>query len=535
MHLAVSVALGLATAALVLVQAEVLSRGIASVVSDGLPRTALHGVMTALAFVVAGRVVVAWLQDSATQRTSARAKSQLRTALVARGATLGPDGTTGRAEIASLTTRGIDALDGYFGLYLPQLILAVIIPVVVVARLLPADLTAAVTVVLTLPLIPVFMALVGRATEASNAKRWRALARLSHHFLDVVSGMTTLKVFGRAKAQADSVRRTTDDYRTTTMATLRIAFLSSLVLELIATLSVALVAVGVGLRLVDGGLDLRTGLLVIILAPEAYLPLRQVGARYHAAAEGLAAAERAFAVLEAPVAPNGDETDVPDLRRDGSLEICGVSVAHGGRHGFAPHAAEFAASLGEVVVVTGPSGVGKTTLMSILLSSRPPDLGEVFVVGDGRRVPLTALDREAWRSQLAWVDQSPYLFAGTLATNVRLSRPTASDEDVRAALDASGLSTMSAERAIDESGQNLSSGERRRVALARAVLSDAPVLLLDEPTAGLDAATEHDVLATVRAVARRGIVIMVSHRPAAIAIADRVVVLDHQPTALVEA
>lgn len=533
-HLAVSVVLGVLTAALVVTQAELLSRGIARLVSDGADRAALSSVMVGLAAVIAGRVVVAWLQDSAAQRSSALVKSQLRTRLIAHAATLGPDAGAGRAEIATLTTRGIDALDGYFGQYLPQLVLAVIVPLVVLARLLPADLTATLTVAFTLPLIPVFMVLVGMATEASNAKRWEALARLSHHFLDVVAGLQTLKVFGRARAQAESVRRTTDQYRTTTMATLRVAFLSSLVLELVATLSVALVAVGVGLRLVDGGLDLRTGLLVIILAPEAYLPLRQVGARYHAAAEGLAAAERTFAILETPVAEPGSDRDmpdrdIPDLRHDGTIRMRGVSVSHPGRTGDAPHATDLTASLGEIVVITGPSGAGKTTLLSILVGARQADHGTVSISGGGRDVPLSTLDLDLWRAQLAWVDQNPYLFAGTVADNVRLARPGADDDTVRRALDRAGLTGMPADRRVHEGGRGLSAGEQRRVAMARAVLRDAPLVLLDEPTAGLDSQIERDLLAGVRRIAERSIVILVSHRPAAIALADRVVLVESTP------
>ena len=525
-HLIVSVGLGMVTAALVVAQAELLSRGIARIVTDGAHRSAISNVMVSLAMVVLGRVIVAWLQDSTAQRSSALVKSQLRGRLVEHSAALGPDAAAARSDVAALATRGIDALDGYFGLYLPQLVLAVIVPIVVLARLLPADLTAAITVAVTLPLIPVFMILIGRVTESSNSKRWDALARLSHHFLDVVAGIQTLKVFGRAKAQAESVRRTTDQYRTTTMATLRIAFLSSLVLELIATLSVALVAVSVGLRLVDGGLDLRTGLLVIILAPEAYLPLRQVGARYHAAADGLTAAERTFSILETPLAKSGDGTDIPDLREGGSVTVHGVSVSHPDRVGWAPHAADFTATFGKIVVLTGSSGVGKTTLLSVLLGARQPDQGTITISGAGRTTQLADLDVAAWRTQLAWVDQTPYLFAGTIADNVRLSRPDADDHAVRDALDAAGLGPMPADRRVQETGRGLSAGEQRRLAIARALLRDAPLVLLDEPTAGLDAATETDVLSSIRSIAQQAIVIMVSHRPAAIAIADRVVTIE---------
>lgn len=519
-HLATSVVLGLITATLVIVQAELLSRGIAEMVSAGAQRRALTSVLLGLGLVIAGRVMVAWVQDSASRRSAATVKSQLRSRLVAHAASLGPDATATRAEVATLTTRGIDALDDYFGSYLPQLVLAVIVPIAVLARLLAADLTATITVALTLPLIPVFMILVGRATEAANAKRWDALSRLSHHFFDVIAGLQTLKIFGRATAQPESVRRTTDTYRTTTMATLRVAFLSSLVLELIATLSVALVAVGIGVRLVDGGVGLRTGLLVIILAPEAYAPLRQVGARYHAAAEGLAAAERTFAVLEIDVRSPGGRAEVPDMRVDGAIRVRGLGVSHAGRNGYAPDSAHLDAHLGRIVAVTGPSGVGKTTLLSVLLGVGRADSGTVEIVGGGRREQLSDLDIDQWRAHLAWVDQSPYLFAGTIADNVRLAVPDADDARVRAALDAAGLSAMDAGLTVGEGGRTLSAGERRRVAIARAVLRDAAVVLLDEPTAGLDADTEREVLASVRRLATNSIVIMVSHRPAAIAIAD---------------
>jgi len=522
-HLAITVALGVATAALIVVQAELLSTGIARIVTDGAARDALSTVLAGLGAVIAGRVLVAWFQDSAAQRASAVVKSQLRSQLVARAATSGPDGARTRAEVAAMATRGIDALDGYFGQYLPQLILAVIVPVAVLTRMLAADLTATVIVAVTLPLIPVFMILVGRATETANAKRWDALTRLSHHFLDIISGLQTLKVFGRAKAQAESVRLTTDRYRTTTMATLRVAFLSSLVLEMIATLSVALVAVSVGVRLVDAGLDLRTGLLVIILAPEAYLPLRQVGARYHAAAEGLAAAEQTFEILDRPVGESGTAREVPDMRRDGVVRVEGVSVAHPGRLGNAPDDAFLTARCGEITVVVGPSGGGKTTLLSVLLGIRQPDAGAVTVCGGGRQAVLATLDPDCWRTQLAWVDQSPYLFAGTVGDNVRLARPDATDDALRSALDAAGLAAIGVDRLVGEAGGGLSAGERRRVAVARAVLRDAPLVLLDEPTAGLDADTEHDVLATIARLASNSIVIMVSHRPAAIAIAHHVV------------
>ncbi|GAA2480788.1 ABC transporter transmembrane domain-containing protein [Winogradskya humida] len=307
-YLAVTVALGVALAALIVAQATLLANGITAVFLHGAGVDELMPTLVWLGVVVAGRGFVAWAQEVAAAHSAAGVKSALRRQVLARLAALGPSHAAPTGQVTVLVTRGLDALDAYFARYLPHLVLAVLVPVIVVVRLAPADLTATVTIALTLPLIPVFMALVGLHTEAANQRQFRLLSRLSHHFLDVVAGLPTLKLFGRARAQAGTIRRISDEQRTLTLRTLRTAFLSSLVLELLATLSVALVAVGIGLRLVSGHLDLATALLVLILAPEAYQPLRQVGANYHASAEGLAAASEAFAILGTPVPVRGTGT-----------------------------------------------------------------------------------------------------------------------------------------------------------------------------------------------------------------------------------
>lgn len=532
--LAACVALGTVTAGLVLAQAELLSRGIARVVDAGRAgggAGSIASILTAFAAVIVVRAAVSWAQDVAARRAAVAAKSQLRRKLVShvatRGVGLGPG--VARAEVATLAGRGLDALDDYFGRYLPQLVLAVIVPMAVIARLLTVDVTATLIVVLTLPLIPVFMILVGRATEAANARRWRALTRLSHHFLDVATGLPTLKAFGRAKAQAETVRATTDRYRTTTMKTLRIAFLSSLTLELLATLSVALVAVSIGLRLVDGALDLRTGLLVIVLAPEAYLPIRQVGAHYHASAEGIAAAGEVFAELETAL-PRTTGLPAPDLRLAGPLEVDALRVVHPDREIAAPDAVSFNVRPGQIVAVVGPSGSGKTTLLGALLGFVPPTSGTIRLHGFDGPVDLTACDLATWRAQIAWVPQRPYLLEGTVDDNVRLSRPDATPHQVRTALDDAGLAHMAADRAVGEHGAGLSAGEQRRVAIARALLRRAPLLLLDEPTAGLDEETERAVLASITAAARHAAVVLATHRPAALAIADTVVEITARAT-----
>jgi thiol reductant ABC exporter CydD subunit len=525
-YLGVCVAIGVGTALLVVAQASLLAHGIAAAFIDGADLSDLRSTMLLLALVVAGRAITVWMTEGAAHRASARVKSQLRAQLLDHAVRLGPRWLAGRrsAELATLATRGVDALDMYFAKYLPQLVLAVVVPIAVLLRMVPADLLAAVTVVLTLPLIPVFTMLIGMAAQARSRRRWRALTHLANHFLDVVVGLPTLKIFGRAKAQAAQIRRVTDDYRRETMATLRIAFMSSLVLELLASIAVALVAVGVGLRLVEGTLDLETGLLVLILAPEAYLPLRHLGTHYHASAEGLAAAEEVFSLLETPVPASGRRADIPELRH-AELRVEGLTIRHAGRDESAPAGLHVACRPGELVALAGPSGSGKTTLLHVLLGLIRPDEGRVVVVAhDGEEVDLAELDPQTWRQNVSWVAQEPYVVPGSLADNVRLGATWASDDAVAGALRDAGLGDLALDTWVGEAGAGLSVGQRRRMALARALVRNTPVLLLDEPTAGLDSVTEEVVLATVRSRATDGcMVLVVAHRPSVLAAADRIV------------
>jgi ATP-binding cassette subfamily C protein CydCD len=542
--LAAAVALGLMTAGLAVAQAWLLATAISSAFMGGADFSALRATLVVLAIVLGARAAVGWAQESVARRCSAAVKSSLRMQLLRHVAMMepGPDGTTsgaadGRAsgEVVALATRGLDSLDAYFGRYLPQAVLAVIVPLSVIACLATADLVATLTVALTLPLIPFFMALIGSYTVRRRQRRWEALARLSGHFLDVVTGLPTLRVFGRSAAQLGRLERVTDDYRRESMATLRVAFLSAFALELAATLSVALVAVGVGLRLVDGSLDLRTGLFVLILAPEAYLPLRQLGASFHASEEGLEAVGRVFAIIEEPgdgAATGGDVQPTrlaaaPDLR-GAEIRVDGVSVRQPGRALDAPFEASLVIRPGEVIGIAGPSGAGKSTLIDVLLGLRRTDSGSAtLTTAAGQSLAIGALNRESWHRHVAWVPQHPYCFPGTVAENVRLAAPDASDEAVRGALAAVGLTDIDPQSALGEAGSGLSSGQRRRLGVARALLRDSDFLILDEPTAGLDAASEATVLASVRAAARdrNRAVLLVAHRPAALAIADRVVTI----------
>ncbi|BDM73413.1 ABC transporter [Streptomyces nigrescens] len=513
------VLLGLAGAGLVVGQAMLIAEIVVGAFRHGLGPGGLATPLALLAAVSVGRGLVSWLTELAAHRASAAVKSELRMRLVERAARQRPERATG--ELTTLATRGIDALDDYFSRYLPQLGLAVVVPVAVLARIVTGDWISALTIVLTLPLIPLFMILIGWATQSRMDRQWRLLARLSGHFLDVVEGLPTLKVFGRAKAQAAAIRTITGEYRRATLRTLRIAFLSSFALELLATISVALVAVGIGMRLVNGELDLYTGLMVLVLAPEAYLPLRQVGAQYHAAAEGLAAAEEIFAVLEAPL-PTPGTAPAPEGT---ALTVDNLVVRHPGRTADSLPATSFEVRPGETVALVGPSGAGKSTLLSVLLGLTAPTEGRALV--DGR--DIAGLSPDSWRQRIAWVPQRPQLFAGTVAENVRLARPEADDAAVRTALaDAGALDFVDAlpdglATRLGESGAGLSAGQRQRLALARAFLADRPILLLDEPTASLDGETEEAIVAAVGRLAAGRTVLLVVHRPALLAVADRVV------------
>ncbi|MEU5300812.1 thiol reductant ABC exporter subunit CydD [Streptomyces noursei] len=526
------VVLGLAGAGLVVGQAMLIAEIVVGAFQQERTLGALATPVALLAAVSVGRGLVSWLTELAAHRASAAVKSELRMRLVERAAALGPGAEIRRAEgagtlelrtgeLATLATRGIDALDDYFARYLPQLGLAVVVPVAVLARIVTGDWISALTIVITLPLIPLFMVLIGWATQSRMDRQWRLLSRLSGHFLDVVEGLPTLKVFGRAKAQAASIRAITSSYRRATLRTLRIAFLSSFALELLATISVALVAVGIGMRLVHGELDLSTGLMVLVLAPEAYLPLRQVGAQYHAAAEGLSAADEIFAVLETRPRTPGT-APAPDGT---GLTVEGLVVRHSGRIAASLPATSFEVRPGETVALVGPSGAGKSTLLSAVLGFTAPSEGRVLV--DGR--DIADLSPDSWHGRIAWVPQHPHLFAGSIAENVRLVRPDADDAAVRAALGEAGaldfvdaLPDGTATR-LGESGAGLSAGQRQRIALARAFLADRPIVLLDEPTANLDGETEQTLVEAVGRLAAGRTVLMVVHRPALLAVADRTV------------
>ena len=525
-YLVVAVVIGALTALLVIAQAWLLANVVAGafVHHKGLAELKLPVLL--LLAVIIGRAALGWASEFAANRASASAKSDLRVALARRIADLGPAAIDRErsGSLAVLATTGIDSLDDYFARYLPQLLLAVVVPVAVIVAVIGMDWVSAVIIAVTVPLIPVFMALVGASARQRTERQLRSLQRLAGHFLDVVAGLPTLKVFGRAKAQATAIKEVTGEYREATMSTLKVAFLSSLILELLATISVALVAVAVGLRLLGGHLGFETALFVLILAPEAYVPLRLLGANFHASADGVKASQEVFTILELPLPYRGTRRDLPDPARE-PIVVEGLEVTYPGRCLPGLRETSLVVDPGHVLVLAGPSGCGKSTLLGVLLGLVTPTAGTVRV----GELNLAELDPDAWRSSLAWVPQRPYLFAASVADNVRLGRRDATDEEVRQAVADAGLDAVidrlpgGLDAMLGERGAGLSAGERQRVALARAFVRNAPLLLLDEPTANLDGRTETAILSTLSRLVEGRTVVMAAHRSSLVAMGDRVV------------
>ncbi|MEI8406568.1 MULTISPECIES: thiol reductant ABC exporter subunit CydD [unclassified Kribbella] len=518
LFIGLSALIGVVQAGLILAQAWLLASVITDAFIGGAGLGDLRGRLIALAGTLGGRAVLSWLAEVTAQRASAAVKSELRMRLLRKVVDLGPRWLTGErsGELTTLATRGIDALDDYFSRYLPQLVLVCIVPLVVAARMLAADWLSALIVIVTLPLIPIFMVLVGLTTKKLVARQWATLQSLGHHFLDVLSGLGTLKAFNRSRAQVATIASLATRQRKATLATLRIAFLSSLVLELLATLSVALVAVSVGLRLVDGRLELQTALLVLILAPEAYLPLRLLGAHYHASAEGLAAADQVFEVLDRE--PHRGGAAVASAGT--GIVLDNVTVHSADRDTPALDRLSMVIPAGQVTGIVGPNGCGKSTVLNLLLGAIRPDSGRVVAGG----IDLADAELDSWRAQVAWLGQDPVLFARTVEENIRLGRPAADDLAVRRAARAARVD-VPLEHELGERGQGVSAGQRRRIALARALLLDAPLLLLDEPTEGVDPDTEQDLLESLPAAFAGRTVVLVTHRPALLSLCDTVVEL----------
>jgi thiol reductant ABC exporter CydD subunit len=524
--LAIDIVLGVGTALALLLGATLLARIVARAF-EGAPLSALKRDFALLLAAFALRALCVWGMEVSGRRVAWSVLSELRMALAEKRLRKQPaavDGTEA-AEVATVAVQGIEALEGYFARYLPQAVLASVVPLLVIVWVAFVDIEAALIMALTLPLVPVFMWLIGRYTEHRTRQRWQALRQLSTHFLDVVRGLPTLRAFGRAHHALGTVEGVSERYRSTTMGTLRVSFLSASVLELAATLGVALVAVATGLRLVAGSLGLQAGLTVLVLAPELYLPIRRLGAEYHASADGLAVAERLFVLLDAPAgAREGGMRSPPDPSR-APIRFEGVCFSYPSRPGLVLDRLNMELFPGETLALVGESGAGKSTVANLLLRLIEPTAGRISIGA----ADLAGCNSESWRRLIAWVPQHPTLFRGTVEENIRLGDPNASEQRM---LDAAVMAGADGfiralphgyETQIGDGGRSLSPGERRRIGLGRAFLRDAPLVLLDEPTADLDPHSVEVVSAAVRRLKEGRTMLVIAHRTELVAHADRAV------------
>ncbi len=528
--LGVDVSIGLMAAILVLFQASLLAR----VVAHSFEGASLRDVsrdLVLLVSVFACRGALAWAFELAGRVGATGVLSQLRIDLVERRLRDDPRALDGEesAVLATAAVDGIAPLEAYFGRFLPQVVLAMLVPLAVLVLVASIDVTSAAVMLVTLPLVPVFMVLVGRHTERRTRARARALALLASHFLDVVRGLPTLRACNRGEAQAATIADASEAYRQTTMKTLRVSFLSGAVLELAATLGIALVAVTVGVRLVDGDLGLQHGLTVLLLAPELYLPLRMLGAQYHAAADGLAVVERLLEPVSGePVGARPASGAGTGVGSDVVVRLEGVSYRYPSREGEVLDDVDLELRPGETVALVGPSGSGKTTLAALLLGLVEPSAGRVTVGGHD----LRSLDRDGWRRRLAWVPQRATVFRGTVADNIRLGDPAANDDQVRAAARLAGADAFVVAlpdgyaTVVGDGGRPVSAGEGQRLALARAFLRDAELVVLDEPTANLDPANAAAIGEALERLADGRTVLVIAHSPELARRADRIVRLE---------
>lgn len=530
-YIVVTTLTGVITAALVVAQALLIANALAPVVVDGAGWDHVAGYLPYLAGVVGLRTLVLIVQESRAHRAATAVISELREQVLSRSVALGPRWLAAEQgpAVVTLVTRGLDDLEPYFVRYLPQLLLAATVTPATLIVAADLDLISAVTIGVTLPLIPVFMWLIGVLTQSFAAERLVTMQRLGSQLLDLLAGLSTLKALGREHGPARRVGELGRAYARTTMSTLRVAFLSGAVLEFLASIGVALVAVTVGMRLVYGQLDLVTGLAVLMLAPEVYKPLREVGSQFHASADGIAAAARSFAIIEQPLPPAGS-LPAPDLRST-DIVLDGVSVAAPGRATWAPFELSARLRPGRVTALVGPSGVGKTTTATLLLGLLRPDAGTIRLVpAGGASLALADVTPSSWWAQVAWVPQRPVLVPGTVCANV-LGDPTAAvDERALAAARDTGLDEVLAEMPggwdtmLGQGGVGLSLGQRQRLALTRALLGSHQLVILDEPTAHLDARAERHVLTAVDRLRDQGrTVVVIAHRASLIARADDVV------------
>ncbi len=545
--LLLTIALGLASAILLVWQAYLISEVLSRVFLGGNGLSDVRHRLLLLALLATGRAGLGWLGHVAAHRVASQVKSEIRERLAAQLLALGPLYATGErtGELITVVTEGIEALEAYLAQYLPQIALAALVPLTFLTFVFPLEPLSAVVMLLTAPVIPLFMVLIGQAARALTLRQWTALGRMSAHFLDRLQGLPTLKILGRSRDQGLAIAEVSDRYRQATMSVLRVAFLSAMALELVATLSTAIVAVQVGLRLLYGRMDFQYAFFVLLLAPEFYLPLRLLGSRFHAGTEGAQAAKRIFEVLESPVCVPGaadyvvtgqsGEAPAPQgVLVPGVVEFQGVAYRYRPDLQPALHGLDLRLDPSSMVGLVGPSGSGKTTIARMLLRFMEPQEGRILA--DGR--PLSSIPAPAWRSCTAWVPQTPTIFRATVWENISLDLKAPGDRSTCGCRDRVMWAAQQAhahtfiqalpngyDTVIGEHGARLSGGQIQRIALARAFLRDAPILVLDEATANLDPEHERLIQDAIERLISGRTVLLIAHRVGTVARADRIHVL----------
>ena len=535
--LGVAVLCGFLTGVLTIAQAAGLSGVVDGVFLGGLKLADVSGLLQLLVLIVGLRALLAWGSEVSATAVAVRIKSDLRQRLFEKILRLGPAYTRRErsGELVNVAVEGVEQLDSYFSQYLPQLFIAALVPLSILWVVFPRDPLSGLVLLLTAPLIPIFMGLIGKTAELLTRRQWDTLGLLSAHFLDSLQGLTTLKELGRSREHAGSIAEASNRYRDRTLSVLRVTFLSALVLELVSTLSTAIVAVEVGLRLLYGQLAFQQAFFLLILAPEFYLPLRMLGLRFHAGMSGTTAARRVFEILDAPeetgLIPGvvDRENNLLSFTPPSMISMEKVSYTYPGEAVPALQDINLVIHAGEHVAIVGLSGAGKSTLASLLLMFIHPDRGQITL----DHLPLSEINPASWLALVAWVSQQPTFFHDSIAANLRLARPDATDGQLAAALEAAHLDDFigslprGMETLVGEEGARLSSGQAQRLALARAFLKDAPILILDEPTSSLDPGQEMLVEAALRDLVKGRTIITIAHRLNTVHNADRIVVLDH--------
>jgi thiol reductant ABC exporter, CydD subunit len=529
-YLSLTVSICIVIALLAVAQAWFFSRIVAGVFLEGAKFSTVWNSLFLILAIIVLRAIFQWISEVSAHYASARIKASLRKSLINHIVSLGPVYTQRErtGELITTVVDGIESLEEYFSKYLPQLFLAVGIPLVILSFVFPLDWKSGIILLLTGPLIPFFMILIGKLAEKKSLEQWQSLSWMSAHFLDVLQGIATLKAFGRAKDQTRVIGRVSDSFRETTLSVLKIAFLSALLLEFCATMSTALVAVSIGLRLVYATFSYSDGLFLLLLAPEFFTPLRTLGLNFHASLAGVNAAERIFTIMDRPVLNNNESLKniVLSSNFDISFEQVGLTYQQG--ESPALKSLNLSIHSGERIALVGSSGAGKTSIAQLLLRFIKPTEGKIFVDGD----LLETISLENWRDQIAYVPQHPYLFSGSVAENILLGRPSATVEELTRAAQAGAAHEFimklpeGYQTILGEGGTRLSGGQAQRIALARAFLKDAPLLILDEATSSLDSESEYAVQRALQQLLERKTALIIAHRLSTVRQADRIFVLE---------